>query len=176
MNETNLSKIKEFDDGKKLQKAILQKLSESISDKVYKNKDDFTKVIKKMFDGLKPNLIKAIVIALSEMDKTSDTYPSKKTKSKLEPDGELNESEFIPLKVKVSDYFDKEVKPFVPDAWYEDSDVEDKTAKIGCEINFNKYFYKYIPPVDSDKLLNELRRIVSDERGLLIELGMLSDD
>lgn len=174
MNETNLNRLKELDDGKKLQAEILDILTNNVSDVVYTNRDKFTKVVKELFDGLKPNLIKAIVVALSEKDKTSDTYPSKKTKTGLEPDSELNDSEFVPLKEKVKDYFEREVKPFVPDAWYEDIDADNKTARIGCEINFNKYFYKYIPPRNSDDILGEIKDITTKEQGLLIELGVIS--
>jgi len=40
----------------------------------------------------------------------------------------------------IPEYFDREVKPHLPDAWIN----EDKT-KIGYEINFTKYFYEFKP-------------------------------
>lgn len=49
--------------------------------------------------------------------------------------------EKIPLKDNVDDYFRSEVLPYVSDAWM------DRTKdKVGYEINFNRYFYKYTPP------------------------------
>ena len=175
MNETNVLRLKELDEGKKLQARIIEVLTQHISEMVYHNRDKFTKLIKELFDGLKANLIKAIVAALSEKDKTSDTYPSKKTKSGLEPDSDLNDSEFVPLKEKVKDYYEREVKPFVPDAWYEEADADDKTAKIGCEINFSKYFYKYVPPRSSDVILDEIKKINDSELQLLLELGVVKN-
>jgi len=172
MNEANLLKLRELDDGKNLQSWILDRLSESSSGEVYVNRDTFTKKIKELFPNLKPNLIKSIVVALSEKDKTSDTYPSKKTKSGLESDPELNDSEFVPFKETVRDYFNREVKPFAPDSWYEDADADDKTARIGCEVNFTKYFYKYVPLRDSDTVLSEIQSITNEERNLLADLEL----
>ena len=40
----------------------------------------------------------------------------------------------------IKEFFEEEVKPYVPDAWY----IFDPN-KQGCEINFNKYFYKPVP-------------------------------
>jgi hypothetical protein len=43
-------------------------------------------------------------------------------------------------KESIHDYFRREVKPHVPEAWID----LDKT-KIGYEISFNKYFYQHKP-------------------------------
>jgi len=48
-----------------------------------------------------------------------------------------------------SPYFEREVRPYVPDAWINTSIRDEKDGQIGrvgCEINFNRYFYKYTPP------------------------------
>ena len=172
----NIARLQELKEGQALQKEIFNILSNNISESVWKNRDVFTKHIKKLFPDVKPNVIKAIVVALSEKDKTSDVYISKKTKSGLESDSDLNDSEYIPFKETVKEYFDREVKPFVPDAWYEEVDVNDKTSKIGCEINFNKYFYKYIPPRNSDVILKEINDITGDEIKLLKALGVKIDE
>ncbi|MBQ3981937.1 MAG: hypothetical protein II631_07840, partial [Treponema sp.] len=42
-----------------------------------------------------------------------------------------------------SKYFNEEVKPYAPDSWF----VDDYKNRVGCEINFNKFFFEYIPPV-----------------------------
>ena len=58
-----------------------------------------------------------------------------------EPDPELRDFENVPLKDDVNRYFEREVLPHVPDAWL------DRTKdRVGYEINFNRYFYKYTPP------------------------------
>ncbi|MGB1207034.1 MAG: N-6 DNA methylase [Chitinophagales bacterium] len=50
----------------------------------------------------------------------------------------LKDTENVPMKISVADYFAREVLPFAPDAWYEKNKM-----KVGYEIAFNKYFYKY---------------------------------
>jgi len=40
----------------------------------------------------------------------------------------------------IEEYFDREVKPHLPDAW-----MDEKKTKIGYEINFTKYFYEFKP-------------------------------
>ena len=47
----------------------------------------------------------------------------------------------MPLKVDIDAYFEREVRPHVPDAWMDRS-----KDKVGYEINFNRHFYKYTPP------------------------------
>jgi type I restriction enzyme M protein len=63
-----------------------------------------------------------------------------KRTGKLVPDSELRDFENIPLKDNVEKYFDREVKPHVPDAW-----IDEGKTKVGYEINFTKYFYQYKP-------------------------------
>src|SRR6266705_5515916 len=53
------------------------------------------------------------------------------------------------LSARVEAFFDREVKPHVPDAWINEAIVDKKDGKVGrvgYEINFNRYFYKYEPP------------------------------
>lgn len=65
------------------------------------------------------------------------------------PDPELRDYENIPLKDDVEEYFKREVLPHLPDAW-----IDHSKTKIGYEINFTKYFYKYKPL----RSLEEIRR------------------
>lgn len=57
-----------------------------------------------------------------------------------EPDSELRDTEKIPVKEDIYEYFRREVRPYVDDAW-----INIASTKIGCEISFNKYFYKPVP-------------------------------
>lgn len=59
----------------------------------------------------------------------------------LEADADLRDFENVPLKEDVAAYFDREVKPHVPDAWMDRS-----KDKVGYEINFNRHFYVFTPP------------------------------
>ena len=57
-----------------------------------------------------------------------------------EPDSDLRDTEKIPVKEDIYAYFQREVRPYVADAW-----INLPPTKIGCEISFNKYFYKPVP-------------------------------
>jgi type I restriction enzyme M protein len=83
-----------------------------------------------------------------------------------EPDSELRDFENVPYEMDIKDYFNKEVKPYVPDAWINESVQDHKDGKIGVvgyEIPFTRYFYKYEAPrslevieADIEKVENEL--------------------
>ena len=57
-----------------------------------------------------------------------------------ESDSDLRDTEKIPVKEDIYEYFQREVRPYVSDAW-----INLPPTKIGCEISFNKYFYQPIP-------------------------------
>ena len=57
-----------------------------------------------------------------------------------ESDSDLRDSEKICVKEDIYEYFLREVRPYVADAW-----INIPATKIGCEISFNKYFYKPQP-------------------------------
>ena len=58
-----------------------------------------------------------------------------------EPDPALRDFENIPLKDDNDAYFEREVRPHVPDAW-----MDREKDKIGYEISFNRHFYRHTPP------------------------------
>ena len=51
-------------------------------------------------------------------------------------------------------YFSDEIQPHLPDAWMDRS-----KDKIGYEINFTKYFYKYEPLRSVDEILMDMTRL-----------------
>lgn len=65
---------------------------------------------------------------------------AKGTYVEYETDSDLRDSEKIPVKEDIYEYFQREVRPYVDDAW-----INLPPTKIGCEISFNKYFYKPAP-------------------------------
>ena len=69
-----------------------------------------------------------------------------------EPDADLRDFENVPLKDDIDAYFEREVRPHVPDAWMDRS-----KDKVGYEINFNRYFYKYVPPRPLEVIDEELK-------------------
>jgi len=86
-------------------------------------------------------------------------------KGRIQPDPSLRDTENIPLKEDIEEYFRREVLPYVPDAWID----HDKT-KIGYEIPFTRYFYKYTPPRKSQEILAEIIEIEDDIKDTLAAL------
>lgn len=74
-----------------------------------------------------------------------------KNSGELVIDTNLNDTEKIPMKRDVEEYFDTEVVPFAPDAWMDRS-----KDKVGCEFPFTRLFYKYRPLRSSEEILAEL--------------------
>jgi type I restriction enzyme M protein len=84
---------------------------------------------------------------------------------KMKPDGSLRDTERIPLDVDIDDYFEKEVKPHLPNSWVD----KDKT-QVGYEINFTKYFYQYKPLRSVQDVLKDLLELENESDGLMKDL------
>ena len=78
-------------------------------------------------------------------------------KGKPVADSELRDTENVPLTEDIHEYFQREVIPFAPDAW-----IDECKTKIGYEIPFTRYFYKYVPPRPSDEVLSEIMTLQKD--------------
>jgi type I restriction enzyme M protein len=76
-----------------------------------------------------------------------------KQKGKPQPDASLRDTENVPYKEDIQEYFKREVLPHAPDAWID----PDKT-KIGYEIPFNRHFYVFKPPRPLDEIDAELKQ------------------
>ena len=83
-----------------------------------------------------------------------------------ESDPKLRDFEIVPLNDDVDDYFEREVKPYVPDAWMDRS-----KEKIGFEINFNRHFYKYTPLRPVEVIDAELKQAEEEIVQLLREVA-----
>ena len=83
-------------------------------------------------------------------------------KGKPQPDPNLRDTENVPLTESIESYFAREVLPFAPDAW-----IDESKTKIGYEIPFTRYFYKYIPPRPSNEIMAEILEIETELDGAL---------
>jgi type I restriction enzyme M protein len=114
---------------------------------------------------------KAILSALSERDEQAQVFTDKH--GNPEPDTDLRDHELVPLNEDWRDYVQREVLPFVPDAWVDESytDAQDgEVGRVGYEINFNRYFYKYVPPRPLEEIDAELKALEAEIAGLLREV------
>jgi len=145
----------EIEAGKMLQSKIIEVLN-NMDAKLYKNREEFTSQLKANFKqsdlALDASLLKALLSALSERDETADICLD--AKGNPEPDTELRDTEVVPLKDDIHGYFEREVKPHVPDAW-----IDASKTKIGYEIPFTRHFYKYEPPRPSTEIMAEIKEL-----------------
>ncbi|MDB4316320.1 type I restriction-modification system subunit M [Cyclobacteriaceae bacterium] len=78
------------------------------------------------------------------------------------PDSSLRDSERIPLSDDIEEYFSREVEPHIPNSW-----IDYDKSKVGYEINFTKYFYKYKPLRSSNDISNDLLELKKESENLL---------
>lgn len=86
-------------------------------------------------------------------------------KGKPQPDVSLRDTENVPLKEDIKEYFEREVLPFAPDAW-----IDEKKSKVGYEIPFTRYFYKYEAPRPSAEIMAEIMELETELSGSLEEV------
>jgi len=157
----------EIEEGLKLQEAILSALQPLAAIGIVKNRDQFGEMVQTAFNKaslrVPSTLFKAILVALSERDETADVCTD--AKGNPEPDPELRDYENVPLKEDVAEYMKREVLPYVPDAW-----IDESKTKIGYEINFNRYFYRYTPPRPLEEIEADLRKIEKEIADMLAEV------
>ena len=154
-------------EGEKLQQKIFAMLKSMDGSVIYKNRDQFEADLKqhcKKYGLSLPSPIqKTVLKALSEQDETADVCLDKK--GSPEPDTALRDNENVPLKENITEYFKREVLPYVPDAWIDES----KTVK-GYEINITKYFYKYKPLRPLADIRADILALEEKTKGLLEEI------
>ncbi|MDU5107271.1 class I SAM-dependent DNA methyltransferase [Clostridium sp.] len=115
----------------------------------------------KIFDNIDFGYNK-IVIESPTLDEYGNiVYKNKK----VVPDSSKRDSENVPLDEDIDAYFKREVLPYNPNAW-----IDKKKTKVGYEIQFTRYFYKYVAPQNSDEIKNEILEIEKDLNGALKDL------
>lgn len=145
-------KYEEMLERKPIYDEILQALKEHISDKVYKEPTSFAKHLSGILSCDK-KLIDRIADGLSEMDKTAQIQRDKK--GNIIYDKETKDTEIVKYAEDIETYMAREVLPYVPDAkwfWEENLGAKKPVIKIGAEIPFTRYFYKYTQPEKSEVL------------------------
>lgn len=157
-------------------KDLLDALGSHLPNELFRNRDEFETTLRQALRGagvrIGVSVKKAILSALSARDETADVCCN--TNGNPEPDTELRDHELVPLKEDWRNYVAREVTPFVPDAWVDENyrDEQDgDVGRVGYEINFNRYFYKYVPPRPLEDIDIELRALETEMVELLGEVG-----
>jgi len=87
------------------------------------------------------------------------------------PDSSLRDYENIPflreqngklVRQSIEEYFEREVKPHVPDAW-----IDGSKTKAGYEINFTKYFYEFKPLRSLEQIRREILALEKETEGMI---------
>lgn len=103
------------------------------------------------------------------VDRLSDYgyYPTGKTGEwvEYESESDLRDFETVPLKENIYDYFVREVKPHVAEAW-----INMDATKIGYEISFNKYFYRHRPLRSIEEVGADIVELERQSDGLISEI------
>ena len=160
--------------GLRLQKSLLD-LLHSLPKTIVTDRKAFEDIldaaVKKAGLNLPAPARKAVFNALAERDETAATCRARD--GKPEPDPELRDSERVELTEDVTAFFEREVRPHVPDAWIDESKRDAKDGQIGTvgyEINFNRYFYRYSPPRPLEDIETDIRHIEADIVRMLREI------
>jgi type I restriction enzyme M protein len=107
-------------------------------------------VFDKLEKALKP-LRTAVAKACMVRDPSAEPVPAAGGKG-FEPDPQLRDTENMPLPEAVDDFIAREVAPYVPDAW-----IDESKTRIGYEIPLTRHFYKYAPPRPLDEIEAEIK-------------------
>jgi len=97
-----------------------------------------------------------------EQPKVENGQVVRDKKGNPKPDTKLRDSERVPLSEGIEQYFSREVEPHLPNSW-----IDFNKSKVGYEINFTKYFYKYKPLRSSDDISNNLLELKKESENLL---------
>lgn len=107
--------------------------------------------------------LKAVLAALGERDETAEICRDRK--GEPEPDADLRDTETVPLKESIEEYFKREVLPHVPDAW-----IDHSKTRVGYEIPLNRHFYRYEPPRELEAIEADIRELEGEIVALLREV------
>lgn len=172
-------KYQKYIKGQKFTKEVIKLLNENVTEDKFEDYSIFEKKIKSIIrevDGYSDSRLGNICLELSEIDKNA--IIQKDAKGNIKIDSTTKDSEIIKLSQDVDEYFAKEVLPHIPDAiYFYDFDENKKISntnkeKLGAEIPFTRYFYKYVAPESSDKLLfefMELEKELSNDISVLLK-------
>jgi type I restriction enzyme M protein len=158
------------------QQETIRKLLRALPGTLYKDREKFDKALtapaRKAGIKLPAPIAKAVFSALSERDETAEICCDKN--GRPEPDPELRDTESVPLAESIETFFEREVKPHVPDAWIDTNKRDEKDGQVGIvgyEINFNRYFYNYKPPRPLEEIEADIRAIEKDILAMLREVA-----
>ena len=152
ISDADKKKLDKFYENKPIFDEILKALQENVSEKVYLSPEPFMEMLAKILSVDKKWLDK-IADGLSVMDKTAEIQRDKK--GNVLYDKETKDIEIVKYEEDIQTYMEREVLPHIPDAvafFEENLGAKKPVIKVGAEIPFTRYFYKYQQPERSEDL------------------------
>jgi len=164
------ARIEEIEAGRARQaeiRALLAAFAKKHGDQLYKDRKAFLIDLRELDRELEVHLstpeIKAVLGALGERDESAEICRDRN--GNPEPDSELRDTESVPLKESIEEYFKREVLPHVPDAW-----IDESKTKVGYEIPLNRHFYVYEPPRELEVIEKDIEELEQEIMELLGEM------
>jgi type I restriction enzyme M protein len=161
---------KEIEAGKQRQQQIrelLRAFGKITDGKLFKDRKEFLTDLRKIDRERGVRLsapeLKAVLAALSQRDDTAEICRVRD--GQTEPETDLRDTETVPLKESIREYFKREVLPHVPDAW-----IDQSKTKVGYEIPLNRHFYRYEPPRPLEVIETDIKRLEGEILQLLKEV------
>jgi len=150
---------------KKLKKSLGKKRKEVTEKERCNILEIYTNFVESEYSQIHDNEYFGYTKVTIEQPKIEDgeVVTNKQGKPKL--DTSKRDHERIPLTVDIEEYFDREVKPHLPDSWMDES-----KNKVGYEINFTKYFYQYKPLRSLSDIIQDLLKLEEESENLLKEV------
>ena len=146
---------------------LLAAFAEAHGDILYKDRKQFLLALREIDRLRNVRLtaaeLKAVLAALGERDETAEICRDRS--GQPEPDADLRDTETVPLKENIEEYFKREVLPHVPDAW-----IDHSKTRVGYEIPLNRHFYRYEPPRELEEIEADIRVLEGEIVDLLREV------
>ena len=131
---------------------IVTAYGEFQDDKIYGDKSGVY-CQSKIFDKIEFGYSK-IVVERPQRDEQGEII---RKKGKPVPDTSLRDTENVPLKEDIAEYFKREVLPYSPDAW-----IDSSKTKVGFEIPMTRYFYEYQKPESAASIADRITTLESE--------------
>ena len=141
----------------------------TLGTKLYKDREVFLSHLRKSASSADKNPrlsaaeLKAVLAALGERDDTAAICRDRD--GQPEPDADLRDTETVPLKESIAEYFKREVLPHVSDVW-----IDETKTKVGYEIPLNRHFYRYEPPRPLEVIEADIKQLEGEILDLLREV------
>jgi len=146
---------------------MLSDLGKATNEKLFKERIAFLKDLKAIDQKSGVRLgtpeLKLVLEALGEKDESAEIC--RDAKGNPEPDADLRDTENVPLKENIEEYFKREVLPHVPDAW-----IDQSKTKAGYEIPLNRHFYRYEPPRSLEAIAADVKVLEPEIVAMLAEI------